>query len=204
MPAPLSRPAAALLGVTLLVAGSGCTGDDKSPRASSSSSPPEAAAAPSVPMKVVVTRVSGKLPKKSRSALEANVGKTVTAYVDAAFLKGEYPRADFSDSFGAFTPGAARQARHDLPLLTNKGLGPTTESVRATRRTAYLSVLAPHKVAAGVTAKVNLVFVVNRVDQPAQRIRLGGRLLLTRNKGAGAWSIFGYDLHRSDTPRSGS
>ena len=204
MPAPLSRPAAALLGVTLLVASSACTGDDKSPGASSSSSPPAVTTTPSVPMKVVVTRVSGKLPKRSRPALEANVGKTVTAYVDAAFLKGEYPRADFSDSFGAFTPGAARQARHELQLLTNKGLGPTTESVRATRRTAYLSVLAPYKVAAGVTAKVNLVLVVDRGDQPAQRVHIGGRLLLTRNKRAGDWSIFGYDLHRSDTPRRGS
>jgi hypothetical protein len=62
-------------------------------------------------------------------------------------------------------------------------------------------VLAPHKVAAGVTAKVDLVFLVDRGDQAAQRVRLAGRLLLTRNKSNG-WSIFGYDLHRSETPRS--
>ncbi len=54
--------------------------------------------------------------------------------------------------------------------------------MRATRRTAYLSVLAPYKVAAGVTAKVDLVFVVDRGDRTAQRVRLAGRLLLTRNK----------------------
>ena len=68
--------------------------------------------------------------------------------------------------------------------------------MRATARTAYLSVLAPYKVAAGVTAKVDLVFVVDRGDEPAQRVRLAGRLLLTRNASDG-WSIFGYDLHRS-------
>jgi hypothetical protein len=91
-------------------------------------------------------------------------------------------------------------------MLTNLPLGPTTQSVRATRRTAYLSVLAPYKVAAGVTAKVDLVFRVERTDQPPQRVRLSGRLLLTRNQQAG-WSIFGYDVHRSGAPapaRSGS
>ncbi len=127
-----------------------------------------------------MTRVLGTLPASSRPALEANVGKAVSAYVDGAFLSGDYPRSDFGASFSSFTKGAATDARRDQDLLTNHELGPTTESVRATRRTAYLSVLAPHKVAAGVTAKVDLVFVVDRGDQPAQRVRLAGRLLLTR------------------------
>jgi hypothetical protein len=124
--------------------------------------------------------------------------------LDAAFLSGDYPRSDFGSAFSSFTSGAARQARGDQDLLTNHELGPTTESVRATRRTAYLSVLAPYKVAAGVTAKVDLVFVVDRGDQPAQRVRIAGRLLLTRGSDAGGWSIFGYDLHRSATPRTES
>ena len=64
--------------------------------------------------------------------------------------------------------------------------------------------LAPYKVAAGVTAKVDLVFVVDRGDQPAQRVRLAGRLLLTRTADDGRWAVFGYDLHRSATPRSAS
>jgi hypothetical protein len=174
-----------------------------SPSASATASASAAPAPESVPLKVVVTRVSGKLPDKSRPALEANIGKAVSAYVDGAFLAGDYPRSDFGDAFGVFTAGAARDARRDQDLLTNRRLGPSTESVRATRRTAYLSVLAPYKVAAGVTAKVDLVFVVERGDRPAQRVRLAGRLLLTRNK-ANGWSVFGYDLHRSQTPRSES
>ena len=193
----------------LLTAAAGCT-DDASPSAAPSTT---AAPAPtrtptpvpdSVPLKVVVTRVSGTLPAASRPALEANVGRTVSAYVDAAFLGGSYPRSDFSGSFGAFTPGAARDARRDQGLLTNAAFGPSTQSVRATRRTAYLSVLAPYKVAAGVTAKVDLVFVVDRGDRPAQRVRLAGRLLLTRAADDGRWAVFGYDLHRSATPRSAS
>lgn len=204
---PLSRgiPAVAALVAAALVGG--CTGDPEPAAKPSPSSSPTASATPpapaSVPLKVVVTRVSGKLPEKSRPPLEANVGKAISAYVDGAFLAGDYPRSDFGDAFGAFTSGAAGDARRDADLLTNRELGPSTESVRATRRTAYLSVLAPYKVAAGVTAKVDLVFVVDRGDDTAQRVRLAGRLLLTRNKSNG-WSIFGYDLHRSQTPRSDS
>ena len=209
MKPPSRLPAAALLGLTVLAGTAGCTGHSEpaaKPTPSASPTPTTTTPAPpppSAPLKVVVTRVSGTLPARSRPALEANVARTISAYVDAAFLKGDYPRSDFSGSFGSFTAGAARDARRDQGLLTNRQLGPTTESVRATRRTAYLSVLAPYKVAAGVTAKVDLVFVVDRGDQPAQQVRLGGRLLLTRDK-SGGWSIFGYDLHRSDTPRSGS
>ena len=204
---PLSRGIPAVAAVVAAALVGGCTGDPEPAAKPSPSSSPTASATPpapaSVPLKVVVTRVSGKLPEKSRPALEANVGKAISAYVDGAFLAGEYPRSDFGDAFGAFTSGAAGDARRDADLLTNRELGPSTESVRATRRTAYLSVLAPYKVAAGVTAKVDLVFVVDRGDDTAQRVRLAGRLLLTRNKSNG-WSIFGYDLHRSQTPRSDS
>ena len=201
-----------LTSAALLTAAAGCTDDaapsaSSSARSSASSAEPTATPTPvpaSVPLKVVVTRVSGKLPAASRPALEANVGRTVSAYVDAAFLGGDYPRSDFSGSFGTFTPGAAQDARRDQDLLTNAPLGPSTESVRATRRTAYLSVLAPYKVAAGVTAKVDLVFLVDRGDRPAQRVRLAGRLLLTRADSDGQWAVFGYDLHRSVTSRSAS
>jgi hypothetical protein len=204
---PLSRGIPAVATVVAAALVGGCTGGSQPAAKPSPSSSPSASVTPpaprSVPLKVVVTRVSGKLPEKSRPALEANVGKAISAYVDGAFLAGDYPRSDFGDAFGAFTSRAAGDARRDADLLTNRELGPSTESVRATRRTAYLSVLAPYKVAAGVTAKVDLVFVVDRGEETAQRVRLAGRLLLTRNKSNG-WSIFGYDLHRSETPRSDS
>ena len=206
---PLSaRLSALLLGGALLVTAVGCSDEASAPEGSDSPTPAESTSEPgtpvSVPLRTVVTRVSGRLPDSSRPALEANIAKAVSAYVDAAFLSGDYPRSDFRNSFGAFTPGAARDALRDQDLLTNRELGPTTESVRATRRTAYLSVLAPYKVAAGVTAKVDLVFLVERGDRPAQRVRVAGRLLLTRSASGDGWSIFGYDLHRSVTPGSDS
>lgn len=206
-----ARLSALFVGVALLATAVGCTDEANAPQpaagddAAAILSPP--AAAPSVPLKVVVTRVQGRLPMRSRPALEDNVGKAVSAYVDAAFLSGDYPRSDFGDSFSSFTQGAATDARRDEDLLTNRELGATTDSVRATRRTAYLSVLAPYRVAAGVTAKVDLVFIVDRGEQPDMRLRVAGRLLLTRNAAGGGgsgWSIFGYDLHRSATPTRAS
>jgi hypothetical protein len=50
-----------------------------------------------------------------------------------------------------------------------------------------------------VSANVDLELVVRRSAGPSERVRLKGRLLLTRNADNG-WSIFGYDVSRSDTP----
>ena len=189
--------------VVLLLCVTGCTQgsapDRSTPTASRNASAPSAGSEqPSAPFRVAVTRVSGKLTEQERTSLAANVRRVLAAYLDAAFL-GRYPRNDFTDSFDQFTSGAARTARRDRDLLTNERLGPRTESVRAVRRTAFLSVLAPTEVAAGVTANVKLDLVVRRSSGPSERVRLEGRLLLTPNARNG-WSIFGYDLSRSDTP----
>ena len=58
--------------------------------------------------------------------------------------------------------------------------------------------LAPKQRPAGLTAAVDLTFVVDRGDQQAQQVHLKGRLLMTHKKGR--WSIFGYDLSRSQQP----
>jgi hypothetical protein len=198
------RASAVVAGLTLLVGVSACTADapaDRSAPTSSAPTKPTTSAGPrpaSAPLRVAVTRVSGRLSAHDRTVLAANVGRVVGGYLDAAFLRGPYPRSDFSDSFASFTRGAARTARRDQALLTNRRLGPSTASVRAVRRTAYLSVLAPFEVAAGVTANVDLALVVQRSSGSPERVRMSGRLLLTRDA-RGGWSIFGYDLSRSDT-----
>jgi hypothetical protein len=151
---------------------------------------------PAPPARVRVTRVSGKLKEKDRAVLADNVRKVVTAYFDDAFLGGNYPRESFGDAFATFSAGAARQADGDRDLLTNRVLGSTTESVRVRRRTAYLSVLAPYKVAAGVTARVHLRFLADRGERPTKRVDVTGRLMLTRKK-SGGWQIFGYDLSKN-------
>jgi hypothetical protein len=191
---------AAVTAVTLLAGATACTGSsskDAGPKHSASSSP--SARPDSAPFRVQVTHVAGKLSTARRVALARQVRGTLTAYVDAAFLRGDYPRSDFGDAFGSFTTGAAHDARGDQALLTNRPLGGSTTSVTATHRTAYLSVLAPRQHPAGLTAAVDLTFVVDRGDQQAQQVHLKGRLLMTHAKN-GRWSIFGYDLSRSQTP----
>jgi hypothetical protein len=170
------------------------TAPARSSGTSAPSTTPEPAPAP--PARVRVSRVSGKLKEKDREVLADNVEKVVTAYFDDAFLAGEYPRESFADAFATFSTGAARQADGDRDLLTNRVLGPTTEAVQVRRRTAYLSVLAPYRVAAGVTARVHLRFLADRGDKPAKRVDVTGRLMLTRKK-SGGWQIFGYDLSQN-------
>jgi hypothetical protein len=59
-------------------------------------------------------------------------------------------------------------------------------------------VLAPKGEVAGITAAVDLELRVDRGSRPDRHVSLAGRLLLTP-AAHGRWSIFGYDLHRSDT-----
>jgi hypothetical protein len=205
-----ARLLAVLLAGLLLLSVGACTGgQDPKPSAApatASHTPPTPTAPtapPSVPMRVQVTHVAGALTPARRTALANAVRRTLSTYLDAAFLAGSYPRSRFADAFRTFTRGAARQARGDLALLTNQPLGATTRSVRATRRTAYLSVLAPRQHVAGVTAAVNLVFLVDRDRAPAERVAVRGRLLLTRGR-AGPWKIFGYDVTRSEARARGA
>jgi hypothetical protein len=202
----LRRFAAAFSVAVLLAGTTACTGDSDDrkggPKPSQSQSP--SPQPHSVRFRVSVTHVAGKLSKSKQATLARRVRRTLSAYVDSAFLGGDYPRSSFRSAFRSFTAGASHDARADQRLLTNRSLGASTASVRAVRRTAYLSVLAPKQHPAGVTAAVNLVFLVDRGDHQAQRVHLKGRLLLTYAK-TGRWSIFGYDLNRSQTPaRSGS
>lgn len=191
-----------MLAVPLVLASAAaCTSSEDTPAAAPTPTPSTGASATMeakpVPMVVRVTRVHGRLPHKAAEALEHNVGKVVGAFVDDAYLSGDYPRSDFGSSFGSFSHGVRGQARADADLLTNRVLGPTTESVTAKETSAYLSVLAPHKVAAGVSARVTVRYVADRGDKAAKQVTVTGRLSLTRT--AGGWKIFGYDLARSVT-----
>ncbi|MGH3445112.1 MAG: hypothetical protein ACRDPB_07035 [Nocardioidaceae bacterium] len=199
------RLGSTMLCVLVLAVASACTGPtahhaQKRPAASSTPSASVGAGATltpkPVPLTVRVTRVSGRLGPQLRRSLEHNVGKTVRTYFEAAFLGGHYPRSDFSSAFSAFTRSTAHAARKDRRLLTNVGLGPTTQSVTPKIEGAYLSVLAPYKVAAGVSAHIHLEFVANRGDKPARRVVLKGRLSLTHGK-SGRWQIIAYHVSRS-------
>lgn len=190
--------------LTVLVVGlaaTACTGDgggsgDGGGRSSSTPGRASEPGPPSVRWQGGVTHVAGRMGPSARARVVRRVRATLSTYLDGAFLRGEYPRDNFSASLAAFTTGARARAGRDASLLTNEPLGASTRAVRATRRTAYLSVLAPGGRPAGATAAVDLVLRVDRGEQPTRRVHLRGRFLLTPRP-AGGWAIFGYDLARS-------
>lgn len=199
---PVRRTVAGIACVALIAAIAGCTNQTDSPQptqsADATGTAPTLAAKP-VPMTVRVTRVSGKLKKSTLRSLEHNIGRTIGGYWDAAYLGGKYPRRNFDNAFSTFTSGAEQQARQDRAFTTNAGLGASTEAVAPKQKQAWVSVLAPHKVAAGVTARIHLVYLVDRGEATWKRVTISGRLLLTKKK-SGGWQIFGYDVARSASP----
>ena len=208
------RLLAGLCFVVLLALASGCTGGDQqtAPRPSPSRpagptgqpTGPAATLHPKpVPLHVEVTRVHGRMSRHARTVLAHVAGRAISTYFRNAFLAGHYPRPDFGNAFASFSKGAADQARHDRSLLTNAALGADTISVTAKRQSAYLSVLAPHKVAAGITAQIDLKFLVDHAHAPDRLVTVRGRLLLTR-KQSGGWQIFGYHLSRSSVAAKGA
>lgn len=192
--------AAVLVGV-LTVSAAGCTADE-GPAAEVTpppASPGETATLEPrpAPARVRVTRVAGRMRPQGREVLAAKVGRVVSAYFDDAYLGGDQPRTSFDDGFATFTRDAAASARRQQRLTTNAALGPTAEAVIARRQRAFLSVLAPKGVATGVTARVDLVYLVQRAERSDRLVTVRGRLLLTR-AASGAWRIFGYDLSRGE------
>ena len=136
--------------------------------------------------------VKGRLKPDRRKQLRIGVTKAVDAWIDAAYVAGDYPRGDFSDAFKPFTKGAAALARRDKGLMSNADVGDRVDTVTAKARRLRIDVLADRGKAAGVTAQVVLLL---ELDGEVQRTdRIAGRLFLGRS-GSG-WQVFGYDVKR--------
>lgn len=193
------RSTAALAATVLTLSAAGCTsGDDPA----ATPSPPAASKGETAtleprpaPAQVRVTRVAGRMRPQERDQLARRVGRVVAAYFDDAYVGGEQPRTRFGTAFATFTRDAARSARRQQRLTTNAALGPEAAAVVPRRQRAFLSVLAPRGVASGVTARVDLAYLVQRADRADRLVTVRGRLLLTRPT-PGRWKIFGYDLTR--------
>lgn len=201
---PARHRLGAALTVAVLLAGlTACTDEAEpptpaaSPQPSSSTGAPATLEAKPVPIDVAVgTVVGSRLKKGQRSAIVRTVSRTLSGYLDAAYFEGEWPRRDVSAAWRYFTQGAVGQARRDSDLLSNAGLDGSTEAVVARRKWVRLDLFTPRDPIAGMTARMHLVFDVERGERPAQRVTVSGRLLLTRVP-SGAWRIFGYDVSRS-------
>ncbi len=183
--------ALAALALTLGLTLGACSGGDDEPddpgAAPSSAGAP---AAPAVETVVAFGRVTGTLPREARTRLADQVVAVVDGWTEAAYLGGDYPRRDFSDSWPGFTTGAQQEAHHDRALMSNEDIGDRIDGVEARRSRVRLDVLAVRKHAVGVTARVLLGF---RTTGDLERdVRVAGRLYLTHTERG--WRVFGYDV----------
>lgn len=193
------RTALAASAALLALAATACTSDDAddpapgSPDTPSSDAPSEDAV-PELTTSVTVRTVTGVLSTEAREHVRDRVVEAVDAWIDAAYVGGEYPRSDFDDAFPSFTPGAAARAEGDLDLMTNAGVGEQVDEVTARLREVKLDVLAHEGRPAAVTATFRLGLGLRGEIERTDRVR--GRLLLTYTPGG--WKIFGYDVERGE------
>ncbi len=165
----------------------GCSGDG-------SGDPPTPTSAPSEALRVTTVSGGEALDTAVRTQVEVEVGDVLSGYVVRAFL-GEYPRDDFVPAFDSFTSGAARKATQDIDVLTASRYADAS-GVRATSLDARLSWLVSGRDVVGATAGVRFDFEVSAATGETVPISLRGRFMLVED--AGTWSVFGYDVSRSD------
>ena len=147
---------------------------------------------PALATEVRLGKVTGTLSKKGRRHLAHAVGTVVDGWLDAAYVEGDYPRANFRDAYPGFTGGARADARHDRALMSNQGIGRRIDGVTALKRTLSLDALVVHRRPVGVTAHVVLRFRTS--GDLARKVEVRGRLFLTH--GPHGWRVFGYDVSK--------
>jgi hypothetical protein len=179
--------AAALLASSL----TGCTGDEPSDQGETEIGAPQAPEPEPVDTVTTVRSVVGTLTDPRRVQVKTEIAAVVDHFVDNAYL-GEFPRDSFAAAYRDFTPGAARDAKRDADLLSNRDLSSQIESAVALDRRLILEIFAPRRRPEGVTARFVLEYQtagsVERID------RVKGNLVLVRE--GDSWRVFGYDVIR--------
>jgi hypothetical protein len=211
IPQRLHAVAATALACLLVTLAAGCTSDAPPPDPQAESPLPSRSvqatptlAAKPVPLEVRIGHVAGeRLRPAQRRRLLGQVERVVGAYLEEAYLGGDYPRSRFAGAWEVFAPGVVRAARRDRDLLSNAAVGERTRAVAPRQQRVVLDVLVPHRAVAGLTARVRLVFVREGLDGTAQEVLVRGRLLMNRTK-KGPWQVFGYEVQRSASPVSGA
>jgi hypothetical protein len=195
--APRRASAIAATLLSLAIATTACSGDSSGPEGAVPSDGATSATDPDAPPPLATTatlgRVTGKLPKAKRSKVRKQVARAVDAWIDAAYVAGDYPRDDFTKAWQGFTSGAAAEARGDKRLMSNQSIGSKISAVDAKTRKVTVDVLAVNGRPAGATARFVLRFATS--GDVHRKIVVRGRLFLTPGKGA--WQIFGYDVTKA-------
>lgn len=180
--------------LSLVLLSAGCTGPEgrDEPSGGGTGSQPEASA-PAVETQVSFGEITGKLGRPAREELASDVRSVVDGWLDAAYVGGDYPRSDFSDSWPGFTRGARADATGDADLMSNSDVGADIDGVEPIGRAVRIDALAVKRRPVGVTAHVILKF--DTTGGRAERVKVAGRLYLTQDPaGGGSWQVFGYDM----------
>ncbi len=193
-PRPAARAALATAFASVLVSTvTACSdagdGSDASTEPSSSSRPDEP---PALATKASIGKVNGRFDADRRKHVRERVTASVDAWLDGAFVAGDYPRSDFRDAFSSFTAGAASDARSDSVLMSNAEIGARLDAVVAKTRRLRIDVLANKGRAVGVTAR--FVLGLDLSGEIDRRDRIAGRLFMSYQ--GGGWRVFGYDVDR--------
>jgi hypothetical protein len=187
----------AILGVGLVVLSS-CTHDSTPSAGPTATGPTITITKPNAPLQVHVVQASKGVSREQRAALTRTIGAPIKTWVNGAFVAPDYPTSDFSAGFKSWTPKAAAQARRDGRFTTNAALGRSVVAVGVDKQVANLYVFAVHGLTGGATAGVQLRLTEEKQDGSLVHLAVSGRLYLTRT--GNTWSIFGYDLKRTETP----
>jgi hypothetical protein len=190
-----SRPALATASMLLCLSlgATACSDDSQGGAAGSQSLPNGDPSTFQIETTTTMGQVVGRLPKHDRKRLSESITPVVQRWFNAAYVGGDYPRNDFRDAFPGFTAGARTEARHDLELMSNDGIGMRISGVTPKASEIALDVLAVRKKAVAVTARFRLAFKTQ--GDLERRVGVRGRLLLTRAESG--WRIFAYHVART-------
>lgn len=190
-------PATAFVLATALVLG-GCSGDPETPPPAPAASGPGSTGSASgggrVPLDVRISTVRGLLDPKVGAEVRRDIAPVVDSWFENGFVGGRYPRSGFGSALAVFTPGARRDARRDLRLLSNKDVGAKVTAVVPVQKTVRIDVLTAKGFPVGATARVRLVFRTE--GRYAKRVSVTGRLFLEHQPN-GKWRVFGYDVTKA-------
>jgi hypothetical protein len=191
-----SRPALAAASMLLCLSLGATACSDEDGGGDTSSQPPLPSGEPStfeIETTTTMGRVVGRLPKPDQKRLSGAITPVVQRWFNAAYVGGDYPRKNFQDAFPGFTAGARAEARRDLRLMSNAGIGDRISGVTPKTSQIWLDVLAVRKKPVAVTARFRLGFRTH--GDLERRVGVRGRVLLTRSKTG--WRIFAYHVATS-------
>jgi len=169
---------------------SGCSSDEPAESASPSTSAGTTLTPDDAPLEAEAGHMTGVVGKKAEKRAVGNVSATVDRWWRAAYLGSDYPRGRFGDSFGVFTAGATRLARHESDLMSNKSIGQRIDGVYAVKRKVTVDLLGIKGRPAAATAHLRLKFLTSGDLERTYTVTGSVRLVPVGNR----WRIFAYDV----------